>query len=166
MEVRGSDRKTKAPPSAGLFYGSDSAWRTYSWRPSISPHPLTCRQFWAKQGSCHMMSTTHASIVGLSLAMCACVSQPVAPTSYDEIYNSYVQGHMEMLRTHAPWMTEAETQAHAQAQAAEVIKSLKAQKQLGEVVPPIMIPLPPPPRQMRLVLWRHPHSLSKVLRLS
>lgn len=91
------------------------------------------------------MSTTHASIVGLSLAMCACVSQPVAPTSYDEIYNSYVQGHMEMLRTHAPWMTEAETQAHAQAQAAEVIKSLKAQKQLGEVVPPIMIPLPPPP---------------------
>lgn len=92
-----------------------------------------------------MTFATRASIVGLSLAMGACVSQPVAPTSYDEIYKSYTQGHMEMLSTHAPWMTEAERQAHAQAQAAEVIKSLKAQKQLGEVVPPIMIPLPPPP---------------------
>ncbi|MCY1537083.1 hypothetical protein D9M68_725680 [compost metagenome] len=42
-------------------------------------------------------------------------------------------------------MTDAERQTHAQAQAAEVIKSLKAQEQFGRVIPPIMIPLPAPP---------------------
>ncbi|MDH4583953.1 hypothetical protein E8F20_19020 [Pseudomonas sp. BN415] len=86
-----------------------------------------------------------ASIVSLSLVLAACGTHPGVPSSYDEVYKSYMQGHVEMLRTHAPWMTETERQAHAQAQATEVIKSLKAQNQFGVVIPPIMIPLPAPP---------------------
>ncbi|MNF59525.1 hypothetical protein D3C84_411180 [compost metagenome] len=93
-----------------------------------------------------MRSVLHGSMAAsLSLVLCACVAPSAVPPSDDEVYKSYMRGHLDMLRTHAPWMTDAERQAHAQAQAAEVIKSLKAQEQLGRVIPPIMIPLPAPP---------------------
>ncbi|WP_342246957.1 hypothetical protein [Pseudomonas sp. OTU5201] len=92
-----------------------------------------------------MKQALPVSIVSLSLVLAACGTRPTVPPSYDEVYKSYMHGHMEMLRTHAPWMTETERQAHAQAQATEVIKSVKAQNQFGGVIPPIMIPLPAPP---------------------
>lgn len=92
-----------------------------------------------------MKSVLHGSIASLSLVLCACVAPPAVPSSDEEVYKSYMQGHMEMLRTHAPWMTDAQRQAHAEAQAAEVIKSLKDQERFGRVIPPVMIPLPAPP---------------------
>ncbi|MCY1346514.1 hypothetical protein D9M68_280210 [compost metagenome] len=92
-----------------------------------------------------MKNVLHGCIASLSLVLCACVAPPAVPPSDDEVYKSYMHGHMEMLRTHAPWMTDAQRQKHAEAQAAEVIKSLKAQERLGRVIPPVMIPLPAPP---------------------
>ncbi|MDT4834494.1 hypothetical protein FQZ97_681320 [compost metagenome] len=96
-------------------------------------------------GNVFMKFASLASILGVFLVLSACATPSVPSQSYDEVYRSYLQGHLEMLKTQAPWMTEAQRQAHAQAQADEVIKSLKAQEQLGGVVPPVLVPLPQPP---------------------
>ncbi|BAN45737.1 hypothetical protein [Metapseudomonas resinovorans] len=86
-----------------------------------------------------------ASILGVTLVLSACTTPSVTAQSYDQVYESYLQGHLEMLKTQAPWMTEAQRLAHAKAQADEVIKSLKAQERLGGVVPPVLVPLLQPP---------------------
>lgn len=84
-------------------------------------------------------------IVLLLLCLSGCVSAPPGQDSDALIYNGYREGHLEMLAVHAPWMSEAQKQAHADSQAREVLKSIRLQQQTGQVVPPIIIPLGEPP---------------------
>lgn len=92
-----------------------------------------------------MRNTAATAISMLSLGLSGCVAPSSTPSSFDGIRESYLQGHLDMLATQAPWMTEAEREVHARAQADEVVKSLQAQAQSGKVVVPVIIPLPPAP---------------------
>lgn len=84
------------------------------------------------------------SILSLSLLLSACATPP-RQESYAEISSSYIKGHLEMLASYAPWMTEAERRAHAQAQANEVVKSLRLQFETGVETQPVIIPIPEAP---------------------
>lgn len=85
----------------------------------------------------------HAAL--LSLCLAGCVATPPAENSDAMIHAGYLKGHLEMLDTHAPWMSDAQKQAHAEAQATEVMKSIHLQQQTGAVVPPVIIPIGAPP---------------------
>ncbi|MGF6692383.1 hypothetical protein M2318_002452 [Metapseudomonas resinovorans] len=145
VHVFNRGRPGGSPRSHGRLLGKVGLDRVWYEAFGLISRAIRCVAGKSSQGSDFLKYALLVSIVSLSLVLAACGTHPAVPPHYDEVYKSYMQGHMEMLRTHAPWMTETERQAHAQAQAAEVIKSLKAQNQFGGMVPPIMIPLPAPP---------------------
>lgn len=80
-----------------------------------------------------------ASVLALALLLSACVVQPAA--NDEQIFSSYLQGHLQMLSTTAPWMSEAQRDQHARAQASEMVKHLRE----GQRNPLVVIPIPEAP---------------------